>query len=367
MAENEQPAVPAKAPVRNIVEHIITVQSGDRFKEALANKPVSFPAWKVAVLAEFRREPKLYEAAQQAPDTVIECLAAAASAGLMIGRAFDQFYLIPRWNSKASRNECTFIVGYKGMIDLAMRHRRVHSVEAFLIYRGEPFRWSPSTGELEHQVDLGVPRGDNDIVAAYTVVRLTTPDGMHVEQRPLYWLMTIDEIRSIRDRSQAYQQAKKTAEKYGRAPIGPWFSDFGKMARKTVIRGHYSGGSIPRALELVELMARETEEELAGGPVEVEAAGGRRRTTARAADVFAAALGQAPEPAAVEIAPKEPAWRRVPLDLTEEALQFVKENATLSDLRGMLADSGFLAKWQGNDRETVEQGILDRIDELESN
>ena len=362
----EQPVVPAKAPVRNIVEHIITVQSGDRFREALSNKPVSFDAWKVAVLAEFRREPKLYEAAQQAPETVLECLAAAASAGLMVGRAFDQFYLIPRWNGKASRNECTFIVGYKGMIDLAMRHRRVHSVEAFLVYRGEKFRWSPSTGELTHEVDLSLARTDENIVAAYTVVRLTTPNGMHVEQRPLYWLMTIEEIRSIRDRSQAYHQAKKSGEKYGRAPIGPWFSDFGKMARKTVIRGHYSGGSIPRALELVELMAREQEEELAGGPTEVEAAGGERRTTARAADVFATALGQAPEPVGVEIQAKTPVWRTIPLDMTEEALQFVKDNATLPDLRGMLADSEFLAKWQGNDRHEVEQGIRDRIDELET-
>lgn len=331
----------------NAVEHLITVQSGKRFEEALANKPVSFPAWKVAVLAEFRRLPDLYKCAVEAPETVAECLAVAAGCGLMPGKSYDQFYLIPRWNGRTKRTECTFITGYKGLIDLAMRHRRVHSVEAFLVYEGEKFSWSPATGELVHEWSPTADRSPEKIVAAYSCVRLTTPDGQHVEARPLFWAMTRDEIMIIRDRSQAYQQAKRNAEKWGKEATGPWFTDEPKMMRKTVIRSHFGGGSIPRALELVELLSREVEEELAPAD-DAEP----RSTVANATEVLQSALGIS-TPRALPV-----------MDLPDEALHFIKNGATVAEVLA-LQQGDFLSQWSGVDREMIEQAMADRLREEE--
>lgn len=226
------------------------------FEGALVNKPVAFDAWKAAVLAEGVRNPEIMEAAIQSPASVIDCLAACANAGLLPGRAFDQFYLIPRNNRKLGCKELTFIIGYKGMCDMAYRHERVHSMEAFVVYEGEEFDFNPSTGTVKHVWNPNVDRSDNKIIAAYSVVRLTTPDGAHVDARPLVWAMTIKEILAVRARSNAFQRGG-----------GPWQTDFAKMVRKTVMRSHFNGGSIPRRSELVSLMSRE--DDLDSAPVEV--------------------------------------------------------------------------------------------------
>lgn len=325
-------------PARPVVEHLLDV-SRDKFEAALSNKPVGFDAWKVAVLAEFRRVPDLAKAATEARDTVIECLAVCASVGLMPGRAYDQFYLIPRWSGKAQRTECTFIVGYKGLIELAMRHDRVHSVEAFLVYEGEDFAWSPSTGELRHSTSFGIDKSDAKIVGAYSVVRLTTPNGLHVEERPLYWAMGRAEIEAVMRRSSAYQQALSASKKYGREPIGPWFSDFGKMARKTVIRSHFNGGAIPRRLELVEMMARETE----GDTIQVEAEPAMKRGTA----TLRTALGLDPEPET-----NAEAVRR--FDLAEEAVAWI-EQAPAAEVEARAIE--LVQGWTGADFEMVKSAI----------
>lgn len=212
-------------------------------------RPVGYQPWLAAVMADFQKQPKLCEAAAQAPETVWECLSAAANCGLIPGGAAGKFYLIPRWSGKRKRMECTFIVGYKGLVELAYRHPRVHKAEAFVVYEGEEFSFEPGAGRLTHRWRPD-NRTDDKIVAAYSRVVLTVPGGTHVDQEPLFCVMTRAEIEKVRERSEA-----------AKSGYSPWTTDFAAMVRKTPMRRHCNGGSVPQSADMILAVSAESGEE----------------------------------------------------------------------------------------------------------
>lgn len=270
-----------------------------RFQAALApsRHVVQFEPWYAAVIADFERQKNLQLAAVQAPDTVLDALTVAANCGLVPGSAHGQFYLIPRWSGARQCQTCTFIVGYKGLTDMAYRHPRVHKCEAFLVYEGEQFEWEPGAGKLVHKWSPAVVRNDDKVIAAYSRVVLTVSGGTHVDQEPLVQVMTRDEILAVRDRSDAYR-----AWKAGKIKSTPWDTDAPAMMRKTVMRKHQNGGSIPRSADLILAIAAEgnLEERLLA-----EDTAALHNPVGTASDRARQALGLAP--AGVEIPQQQPA------------------------------------------------------------
>ena len=263
----------------------LIARESKRFQAALESdpaagriRPISYGPWYAAAIADFERQPGLIEACVQAPDTVIDALSVAANCGLVPGSAHGQFYLIPRWNSKRQSMTATFIIGYKGMIDMAYRHPRVHKCEGFLVYEGEPFEWEPGAGKLMHKWSPHVTRGEDKVVAAYSRVVLTVANGTTVDQEPLVSVMTRDEILAVRDRSDAWK-----AFTAGKIKSTPWSTDPGPMMRKTVIRAHYNGGSIPRSADLMLGIQAEQDQEERLSQAEFSSAATAVTTTAAAA------------------------------------------------------------------------------------
>lgn len=303
-------------------------------------RPVEWKPWYAAAIADFERQPKLLAACVQAPDTVLDCLTVAANCGLLPGNAHGQFYLIPRYNGRKKRMECTFIVGYKGMLEMAYRHPRVHKCEAFLVYEGEPFEWEPGAGRLEHKWLRSVVRGDDQIVAAYSRVVLTVPGGTTVDQEPLIWAMTREELLKARERSEGWKSFSK-----GDIYSTPWQTDFGPMCRKTVIRRHASGGSIPRSADLIMAVAAEADEDLRLA----EEMAPISSPVTKAADTVRQALGLH-EANAVPVVPA--------FDLVEEALEFVR-GADRAALKAIIVE-----QFVGDDQDRLRSAIQDREEEL---
>lgn len=303
-------------------------------------RPVEWKPWYAAAIADFERQPKLLEACVQAPDTVLDCLTVAANCGLLPGSAHGQFYLIPRWSGRKRRMECTFIVGYKGMLELAYRHPRVHKCEAFLVYEGEPFEWEPGAGRVMHKWLPSVVRDDAQIVAAYSRVVLTVPGGTTVDQEPLVWVMTREELLKARDRSEGWR-----AFSDGKIQSTPWGTDFGPMCRKTVIRRHASGGSIPKSADLIMAIASENREDerLSGEAVPI------LNPAASAAQTVRDALGLQ-EARSVTI-PR--------FDLVEEAVAFVQQAGSQEAVRAV-----DLWQFQGDDGERLHMAVQNRLEEL---
>ncbi len=193
---------------------------------------------KVATIAAMR-VPRLYDCTEL---SLLDAIGRAAEMGLDFGGASGQAYIIPFKNSKLGVYEAKFVCGYKGMIDLAMRSGKVKSIFSQLVYRGEVeqkrFEIEYGTNRrLVHRPDPMAEHTDKDIVGAYAIA-----DVEGVE--PVFEWMTRKQIDAIRNRSRA-------------SGDGPWVTDYGQMARKTVIRRICN--YIPQSAELIDLLERDQE------------------------------------------------------------------------------------------------------------
>ena len=164
-------------------------------------------------ISEVRRNPQL---ANCSSASLLSAIFSCASLGLEPGGPLGHAYLIPYGQ------ECTFQVGYKGMIDLARRSGQIESLSARAVYQNDAFQYSFGLHEdLVHQPATG-DRGQ--LTHAYAVARLKD-GGIQFE------VMDRQELEEVRDGSQGYQMAKKYNKK-----DTPWISSFDEMCRKTVIR-----------------------------------------------------------------------------------------------------------------------------------
>lgn len=153
-------------------------------------------------LTALNRVPKLRECTQA---SLMRCLMDCSAMGLEPdGR---RAHLIPYGT------ECTLILDYKGIVELARRSGDVASIHADIVCENDEFEYD--MGDVKrHKIDFRSPRGK--VYAAYAVA--TLKDGSRQAA-----VMTRDEIESIRGRSRAGQK-------------GPWVSDWNEMAKKTAFR-----------------------------------------------------------------------------------------------------------------------------------
>lgn len=141
--------------------------------------------------------------------SLVNAFKVAAELGLEPGGALGHMYLVPYGE------QCTPIIGYRGLIELARRSGQLRRLEAHVVYANEPFTvvfgLEP---RLKHSPMVVGDRGGP--VAVYAVAHLK--DGSTQTE-----VMRLDEVMAIRDRSKASKN-------------GPWVTDFTEMARKTVVR-----------------------------------------------------------------------------------------------------------------------------------
>lgn len=165
----------------------------------------------------FRMNPRLAECQ---PASVFACVIQASQLGLRPG-LMGECYLIP-FKQREEGYVCTLQLGYQGLLELVRRSGLVESISAHLVRDADLFevQWGTEPG-IVHKPCLDGDAGGIRLV--YAVARLKG-GGTHAE------LMTLADIERIRDRSQNVISAKR----YGKQT--PWDTDFGEMARKTVLR-----------------------------------------------------------------------------------------------------------------------------------
>ena len=160
-----------------------------------------------AALLALSRQPKL---AQCTTISFLTSMMKAAQLGLDFSGATGQAYLIPY------KQECTLIVGYQGMIEVAYRSKNVEYIDAQLVYENDECVFNLGTDpKIMHIPFMDGDRGD--VKFGYAVARLK---GVSI---PKIELMSAAEIMAIKARSPSRSQ-------------GPWQTDESEMMRKTVIR-----------------------------------------------------------------------------------------------------------------------------------
>ena len=176
----------------------------DQFALALP-KHVSPDRFTRVALTIYNKTPKLKECT---PQSLLACLMDCSSLGLEPdGR---KAHLIPYGN------QCTLIIDYKGLVELARRSGDIGDIHADVVYEKDFFDFQ--FGNDSRLVHKPVLVGGGKPVAAYSYVRLK--DGT-----PSFEVMPVEAIEAIRGRSKASKS-------------GPWVTDWAEMAKKTVFRRH---------------------------------------------------------------------------------------------------------------------------------
>ena len=144
--------------------------------------------------------------------SLLGCIMKSSQLGLDIDSLKGHAYLVPY------KNECQLIIGYKGMLSLAMRSGKLSSVEIQEVRENDTFH-------IEHGDNYGLRHSINprrnqrgEIIGYYAYAHLTN-GGKHFEY------MDIEEINEI-----------KLCSKTSNSSTSPWQTFPSEMAKKTVVR-----------------------------------------------------------------------------------------------------------------------------------
>jgi recombination protein RecT len=173
------------------------------------------------------------------PRTLLGSLMQAAAFGLELDPAIGLAYLVP------FKDTCQLIIGYQGLMLMALRSGHVTKMMARAVSQGDEFDYAYGLQEyLRHKPASVEIHGALTHVYATATLRPVRPrlartdDGIY---RPDYTdpmqfdVMSRAEVERIRERSRA-------------AHSGPWVTDYEAMAKKTVVRR--LSKFVPRSPEL---------------------------------------------------------------------------------------------------------------------
>lgn len=190
---------------------IKTLLSGNAFSEAIKDilpKTLSSERMVRIALNALQKTPTLALCDQT---TFFNCMLTLSQYGLEPdGRVA---HLIPRKNGKTGKYYCTLMIDYKGIVELLQRTGKIQKIHSELVCENDDFEYN--MGEVtKHKINFRKPRGE--VYACWCCV--TLKDGS-----TQYEVMSRDDIEKVRDRSMAKDN-------------GPWVTDWGEMAKKTVFR-----------------------------------------------------------------------------------------------------------------------------------
>lgn len=164
------------------------------------------------VFTALSSNPKLQECT---PQSFLGAMMAAAQMGTEVNTSLGMSYILP-YNNHGTM-EATYILGYRGLIDLAYRSGEVKSVQAHEVYENDVFEYEYGLEPKLKHVPAKTNRGS---VTHYYAVFTTKDGGFGFE------VMSIEDITEF---------ARKFSKSFNSA-TSPWKSNFDAMAKKTVLK-----------------------------------------------------------------------------------------------------------------------------------
>jgi len=175
--------------------------------DKLLGPSLTVEQFKTAAMTYLRMQPRLYECN---PYSVVGGLRLGAQLGLSLG-PLGHFYLVP------FKGEAVFILGYKGMVELAYRSRMVRRISAAVVREGDEFDFRNGTrAYLDHRPS-GSP-GERAWTAVYAVAELTNGG------KP-FSVLYPEDVEKRRARSAS-----------AKLPSSPWHTDTEAMWCKSAVR-----------------------------------------------------------------------------------------------------------------------------------
>ena len=155
-------------------------------------------------------------------EVALECLK-AASLNLPINKGLGFAYVVPY------ENVPTFMVGWKGLIQLALRSGQYETINSGCVYHGEQVNTNRLTGKFE----ITGYADSSEVIGYFGYFKL-----INGYEKMLY--MTKQEVEAYgRKYSPAYSK-------------GPWQTEFDKMAMKSVLRQLLKYGPMSTEMQKVD-------------------------------------------------------------------------------------------------------------------
>lgn len=190
--------------------------------ESVATKHLGPDRLMSLVYGELNRNPKLVLCT---PGSVAACIIQASRLGLEIGGILGRCWLAPylkRPKNGEPYYECQFLMGYKGMVELAYRSSNVMNVRARAVYEGDGWRWREGIPQIIEHVPKGLTNLPEKITHAYSVVQLRN-GGVSAT------VLTRSDI----------EEARQYSEVSDENPNAPWVRHYKAMAMKTAVRQNF--------------------------------------------------------------------------------------------------------------------------------
>jgi len=185
------------------------------FASVLTDTALNFEREAEFAIQTFQNNEYAAKIAMQNRQSVVNAVTNIAAIGISLNPAKRQAYLVPR------DGKICLDISYMGLMDLAMATGSIRWAQAELVYSNDSFALNGMDQPPTHSYNpFSKDRGE--VVGVYVVVK--TADGDY-----LTTCMSREEIDGIMNRSQSVKSGKSS----------PWKTDYGEMAKKTVVKRAY--------------------------------------------------------------------------------------------------------------------------------
>lgn len=204
----------------------------ERLKKLGANQ-MDIDQLHAIVLKEYKENPKIQSCTMA---SFLSASLSCAQLGLYPGSTLGFAYLLPYHNKKTNITICQFMIGYKGMIEIA--YRGGVWMKATLVYEHDEYEHTNGSEAFLHHRPVGLIQPRGDLIGGFSEARF----GKDKDYDPLP--MRLDEILKAR-------QSSKAAHYEGSI----WKEYFDAMAKKTCLRKHFN--YIPKSIQMATAVARD--------------------------------------------------------------------------------------------------------------
>lgn len=218
-----------------------------RFKEVLGKKANGF----ISSLLTIVSNNNLLKEAD--PNSIMTAAMKAAALDLPIEPSLGFAYVVPYNRSEKVGNqwikhkEAQFQIGYKGLIQLALRSGQLKNINSGIVYEEQFVSYDPVFEELK--IDFTKPQG-TEVKGYFASVKLI--NGF---EKVTFWT-----------KEQVISHGKRFSKSYGN---GPWKTDFDAMAQKTVMKAMVSK-YVPLSQEMqMGIVADNQDEDMTRPPTDV--------------------------------------------------------------------------------------------------
>lgn len=221
---DNQKKAPAQQTVNQIMNSILDGENiRKRFNDILGKRSPQFIS---SIVTLVNSDANLTKAFYESPMSVIQAGLKAAVFDLPIDPNLGYAYIVPFNNSKkladgtwTKKTEATFMLGWKGMHQLALRTGAYKTVNVVDIRKGE----LKSYNRLTEEVDIVFEEDEDKRESLPIVGYLGYYKLVNGAEKTIY--MTVDQIRK-------HEEKYRKGDKQGKG----WRDDWDAMARKTVYR-----------------------------------------------------------------------------------------------------------------------------------